>query len=57
VSIVTLSFVVFSVEGTPLSLEVKHIEVKILLHEMNNPRLNIPCGMGKGTVLTILAVL
>ena len=40
--VVTLGFVVLAVEGTPLSLKVEHIKIEVLLHKMNNSRLNIP---------------
>lgn len=39
--VVALSLVVFSVEGAPLSLEVKHVEVSVFLHVVDDPGFNV----------------
>ena len=56
VSIVTLSFVVFLVEGAPLCLEIEHVEVKVFLHEVDDACLDIAHGVSEGAVLAIFAV-
>ena len=55
-SVVTLSFVVFLVERTPFSLEVKHVEVSILLQEVDYSCFDVFHGVSKGAVLTVLAL-
>jgi hypothetical protein len=56
VGIITLGLVVVFVEGTPLSLEVEHVEVRVLVHEVDYTWLNVSFGVGKGTVLTIVTL-
>ncbi len=56
-SIVTLSFVVFLVKWTPFSLEIKHVEVLVLGHIMNDSSLDIllwVCEWTKISVLTLM---
>lgn len=47
VSVRTLRLVVIFVEGTPLSLEVKHVEIMVLLHLMNKSSLELFVAMCK----------
>jgi hypothetical protein len=56
VGIVALSLIVLLVEGTPLSFEVEHVEVEVLVHEVNDPRLDVSLGVSKGAVLSIVAL-
>ena len=55
--IVALSFIVLFVEGTPLSLKIEHVEVSILLHEVDNPCLDVSPGVSERAVVTVLAVM
>lgn len=57
VSIVALGFIVFFVEWTPFSLKVEHIEISILLQEMDDPCLDIFHRVSKGAILSILALM
>ena len=52
----TLGFVVLLVEGTPLRLEVEHVEVTVLLHLMNQSSFEVFGAMGKRAVVTILTL-
>ena len=55
-SVVTLSLVMFLVEWAPLSLEVEHVEIGILLHKVDYSCLNISHRVSEGAVLSIVAV-
>jgi len=56
VSIVTLSFIVFFVEWTPLSLKIELIKIWIFLHEMDDSSLDIFLRMSKRTIFSILTL-
>mmetsp|Transcript_7054 Transcript_7054/g.5302 ORF Transcript_7054/g.5302 Transcript_7054/m.5302 type:complete len:284 (-) Transcript_7054:950-1801(-) len=56
VGVVALGLVVFLVEGAPFGLEVEHVEVGVLLHEVDYPRLYVLHRVRKRTVLTVLAL-
>lgn len=56
-SIVALGLVMLFVEGTPLSLEIEHVEVSIFLHEMDDPSLDVSHGVCKRAVLSVFTVL
>jgi hypothetical protein len=40
-SVITLSFVVFFVEGAPFCFKIELVKIRIFLHEMNDSGLNI----------------
>lgn len=55
----TLSLVVLMIIGTPFSLEVEYVEVKVGLawkQIMNQPDFDVFYAVGKGAVLSILAI-
>ena len=55
--IFTLGFVVFLIVGTPLGLEIEHVEVSILKHEVDDSGPDIRDSMGEGAIVTVLAIL
>ncbi len=56
VGIVTLSLIMFLIERTPLSFEVKHVEVIVFLQEMDYPGLNVTLRMSEGTKFSVVAL-
>jgi hypothetical protein len=56
VSVVTLGLVVLFVERTPLCLEEEHIEIEVLLHEVDDSGLDVSNGVSEGAVVSILAI-
>lgn len=54
--IIALSFVVLFVERTPLSFEIEHVEICILLHEMDNPCFYVPLWVSERTKFSIFTV-
>jgi hypothetical protein len=56
VRVVTQCLVVVIVEGTPFCFEIKHEEVSIFAHYMDQPALNVAHRMSKRTVLPIVAL-
>jgi hypothetical protein len=47
VGVITLGLVVFFVEGTPLSLEIEHVEISILSHQMDYSCFDITDGVSE----------
>lgn len=56
VSIHALRFVVLLIEGTPLCLEVEHVEVGILGHLVDQPCLQLLSTMRKRAIVTVFAL-
>ena len=56
VSVVTLGLVVLFVEWTPLCLKEEHIEIEVLLHEVDYPGFDISDRVSKGAILSIFAI-
>ena len=56
VCINTLSLIMFLIKRTPLSLEVKHIEIAIFLHLVNQPGFKVLGAVSEGAVVTVLAL-
>ena len=54
VRINTLGFVMLLIEGTPLCLEVEHVEVTVLLHLMDQSSFKVLGAMSERAVVTIL---
>ena len=54
----TLGFVMIAVfvEGAPLSFKIKHIEVVVFLHAVNQSGSQLLVAVGEGTVVTIVAL-
>jgi hypothetical protein len=57
VCINTLSLVMVCIEGTPLSFEVKHVEIVVSLHLVDQSSLKFLGIVGERTVVSIFAFL
>lgn len=57
VSVDALRFVVLSVEGAPLSLEIEHVEFLVAGHLVNQRRLYLKVGVGEAAELLVVALL
>jgi hypothetical protein len=56
VRVVTLGLIMLFVERAPFSLEVVHIKVSILLHEVNDSSLDVSLRMCERTEFSILTL-
>ena len=56
VKINALSLVMLLIKWATLSLEIKHEKVRVFLHLMNKPCLQLLGAMSKGAVITIFAL-
>lgn len=53
--IVTLSFVMFFIEGTPFSLKVEHVKISVSLHKMNYSSLYVFRRVSERAELSVIA--
>ncbi len=55
--IVALSLVVLLVERAPLGLEVEHVEVRVLCHEVDDSGFDVADGVGERAVFAIVTLI